>query len=350
MTPNGLHNLDQYIKKLARAHHEAVDGWFKHFGMLQITISYWTPGPLNLWDLQIGSNGVCSNVQKSVPSTVTLQILPLSSMNWLSPSIYTSRHERNSHEIQYHNNSLQQTSSQKITKLTRSSSFIRWIPAQTHLCMVSSWQSQRFDTTLSLIYILRKERVQRRCIGWKPCGNPWSSRRPHNSPTTSYGTTKCDANLLSQICLNWINFCMIICARTSTASGRNLMANKPCQADKESKSKLPWKRDGKVVKQMHRDASEEKMCPKCASQHFQVLAFSWICLYRTCLSHIFWDHKWIWYCRTFSSRFPRKCQKVKSKGTRSALFCLTKKSKKANIWAYILLLEHEIRQQAFITT
>ena len=26
MTPNGLHNLDQYIKKLARARHEAVNG------------------------------------------------------------------------------------------------------------------------------------------------------------------------------------------------------------------------------------------------------------------------------------------------------------------------------------
>ena len=35
MTPNGLHNLDQYIKKLARACHEAVNGWFKHFGILQ---------------------------------------------------------------------------------------------------------------------------------------------------------------------------------------------------------------------------------------------------------------------------------------------------------------------------
>ena len=41
------------------------------------------------------------------------------------------------------------------------------------------------------------------------------------------------------------------------------MVNKPCQADKETKSKSPCKSDEKVVKQTHCDALEEMMCPKC---------------------------------------------------------------------------------------
>ena len=34
-TPNGRHDLDQYMKAAARARHEVVNGWFKRFGILQ---------------------------------------------------------------------------------------------------------------------------------------------------------------------------------------------------------------------------------------------------------------------------------------------------------------------------
>ena len=29
MTPNGLNNLGQYMKAVARAHHKVINGWFK---------------------------------------------------------------------------------------------------------------------------------------------------------------------------------------------------------------------------------------------------------------------------------------------------------------------------------
>ena len=33
-TPNGLNNYDQYMKKVARAHYETVNGWFKQWGAI----------------------------------------------------------------------------------------------------------------------------------------------------------------------------------------------------------------------------------------------------------------------------------------------------------------------------
>ena len=111
----------------------------------------------------------------------------------------------------------------------------------------------------------------------------------------------------------------------------------PWQEPHGGQTMSSWQREQKQVTMQKRwkgcetrCACEETMCmqSKRVSHSFSwVLAFPWLCLDKTCLSYILWHHKWIWYCRTFSSRFPKSAKKVEVKRKWSVLFADKKEQK-----------------------